>query len=137
MTGLDIINKLQKEEEREKMKQDKKERHLHIVKKVRLSVNFLVNAAPPTTMGTSIFAAFKSSAVVTICCYASDAMTGLDIINKLQKEEEREKMKQDKKERHLTLHHLQQWAHQYLPLLNLQQSLPFVELILLINLKYR
>ncbi len=33
MTGLDIINKLQKEEEREKMKQDKKERHLHIVKK--------------------------------------------------------------------------------------------------------
>ena len=36
-----------------------------------------------------------------LVCYASDAMTGLDIINKLQKEEEREKMKQDKKERHL------------------------------------
>ncbi|MFK4478446.1 methionine synthase [Bacillus sp. RC206] len=36
-----------------------------------------------------------------LVCYASDAMTGLDIINKLQKEEEREKMKRDKKERHL------------------------------------
>ncbi|MFJ8527883.1 methionine synthase [Bacillus sp. NPDC094106] len=33
--------------------------------------------------------------------YASDAMTGLDLINRLQKEEEREKMKQDKMERHL------------------------------------
>lgn len=33
--------------------------------------------------------------------YASDAMNGLDLMNKLQKEEEREKMKQDKKERHL------------------------------------
>ncbi|MEY8347791.1 methionine synthase [Bacillus cereus] len=33
--------------------------------------------------------------------YASDAMTGLDLINRLQKEEEREKMKQEKKNRHL------------------------------------
>ncbi|WP_369902617.1 methionine synthase [Bacillus manliponensis] len=33
--------------------------------------------------------------------YASDAMNGLDLMNKLQKEDEREKMKQDKKERHL------------------------------------
>ncbi|HGE5778392.1 TPA: methionine synthase [Bacillus pseudomycoides] len=32
--------------------------------------------------------------------YASDAMTGLDLINRLQKEE-REKMKQDKKNRHI------------------------------------
>ncbi len=32
MTGLDIMNRLQKEEEREKMKQNKKERHLHVVK---------------------------------------------------------------------------------------------------------
>ncbi|KEK26187.1 methionine synthase [Bacillus gaemokensis] len=33
--------------------------------------------------------------------YASDAMSGLDLINRLQKEEEREQMKQDKKNRHL------------------------------------
>ncbi|MEN1934767.1 methionine synthase [Paenibacillus sp. 102] len=33
--------------------------------------------------------------------YASDAMTGLDLINRLQKEEEREKMKQEKKNHHL------------------------------------
>ncbi|HEK9101519.1 methionine synthase [Bacillus pfraonensis] len=33
--------------------------------------------------------------------YASDAMTGLDLINRLQKEEEREKLKQEKKNHHL------------------------------------
>jgi hypothetical protein len=31
-------------------------------------VNFFVSAAPPTRIGTRIPAAFRSSAVTTICC---------------------------------------------------------------------
>ncbi|MDM5156453.1 methionine synthase [Bacillus sp. DX1.1] len=49
MTGLDLMNRLQKEDEREKMKQDKKERHLHVVKPVekKIEIPAVIEKLPP------------------------------------------------------------------------------------------
>ncbi|WP_410983651.1 methionine synthase [Bacillus cereus] len=47
MSGLDLINRLQKEEEREQMKLDKKNRHLHIVKEEKKKVEVIPTVIEP------------------------------------------------------------------------------------------